>query len=241
MGHTMRPKRSQGPLILGKPIAILVDGAFFFKRYRRCYGWGANHSPAVVAYNMYTMLMRHVANEELYRIFFYDSPPLAKKVHNPVSSRAIDFDKSEVAQFRRTFHLELAKKRKVALRLGSLSNPTNSWRLRPQRLKDLLSRKVTVDELTEDDVFYDIVQKGVDIKLGIDIAHLAYKRLVSRIVLVSGDSDFVAAAKLARREGIDIVLDPMWQRVSDSLFLHIDGMRSTCNNPDRSRLQAVES
>lgn len=66
-----------------------------------------------------------------------------------------------------------------------------------------------MDELTENDLSYDVSQKGADIKFGIDIASLAYKRLVDRIVLITGDSDFVPAAKLARREGLDVVLDPL--------------------------------
>ena len=82
------------------------------------------------------------------------------------------------------------------------------------------------------DVYYNVIQKGVDIKIGLDIASLAYKKLVSKIILVSGDSDFVPAAKLARREGIDFVLDPMWQPIEENLFEHIDGLHSTCPKPD---------
>jgi len=41
-------------------------------------------------------------------------------------------------------------------------------------------------------------------RIGLDIASLAYKRQVNQVVLISGDSDFVPAAKLARREGIDL-------------------------------------
>ena len=69
-------------------------------------------------------------------------------------------------------------------------------------------------------------------KLGIDIASLSYKHQVDQIVLIAGDSDFVPAAKLARREGIDFVLDPMEMKISPDnlLFEHIDGMRS-CGNP----------
>lgn len=85
--------------------------------------------------------------------------------------------------------------------------------------------------MNEDDIFYNVIQKGVDIRIGIDIASLAFKRLVGKIILVSGDSDFVPAAKLARREGIDVVLDPMWQNVDDKLFEHIDGLKSTCPRP----------
>lgn len=74
-------------------------------------------------------------------------------------------------------------------------------------------------------------QKGVDMRIGIDIAALALKKQVDTIVLVAGDSDFVPAAKLARREGIDFILDPMWQSVNPDLFEHIDGLQSGLPKP----------
>lgn len=74
-------------------------------------------------------------------------------------------------------------------------------------------------------------QKGVDIKIGIDITSLALKRMVEKIVLVSGDADFIPAAKLARREGIDFVLDPMWGQIQPGLNEHIDGLTSKCPKP----------
>ena len=226
----MSRDREEKRIILGKPIAILVDGAFFLKRYRRCFRNGSSHSPEMVAKNMYTMLLKHVENEELYRILFYDCPPLEKKVHNPITGKVINFSKTDVAEFRRQFHLELIKKRKVALRLGTLKEK-GEWHIRPQILKELFNKKIKIDDLKEDDVFYGVNQKGVDMKIGLDIASLAYKKLVSRIILVSGDSDFVPAAKLARREGIDVILDPMWQSIDDKLFEHIDGLKSTCDKP----------
>ena len=69
-----------------------------------------------------------------------------------------------------------------------------------------------------------------------DIASLAYKNQVDQIVLIAGDSDFVPAAKLARREGIDFVLDPLSAPIKESLFEHIDGKRS-CGNPYKNNRQ----
>ena len=66
-------------------------------------------------------------------------------------------------------------------------------------------------------------------KIGIDIASLAFKKQVERIVLIAGDSDFVPAAKLARREGIDFILDPLHSPIKPDLFEHIDGLY-TCDN-----------
>lgn len=68
-------------------------------------------------------------------------------------------------------------------------------------------------------------------RIGVDVASLSFKKQVDQIVLIAGDADFVPAAKMARREGIDFILDPMWQTIPDGLMEHIDGLRSTCPRP----------
>jgi uncharacterized LabA/DUF88 family protein len=59
-------------------------------------------------------------------------------------------------------------------------------------------------------------------RIGLDIASLALKRLVSTIVVVSGDSDLVPAMKLARREGLRVYLDPLGFHVRPELKIHAD-------------------
>ena len=75
------------------------------------------------------------------------------------------------------------------------------------------------------------ILKGVDIRIGLDIATITLKKQADTIVLVSGDSDFVPAAKLARRDGVTFILDPLWQNVSPDLLEHIDRLRSGFNRP----------
>lgn len=84
------------------------------------------------------------------------------------------------------------------------------------------------------DISLGLRQKGVDMRIAIDIASLTLKKQVSTIVLVSGDSDFVPAAKLARREGMEFILDPLWQNVNEDLFEHIDGLQSGIKRPGSS-------
>ncbi len=225
------------------PTAILVDGGFFIKRYRYIFSNIQNLSPQKVAKDLHEICLRHLISKskvllqrELYRIFYYDCPPLSKKVHNPITSRPIDFSKTEESNFRHTFHTELKKLRKVALRLGRLSD-TSEWQLKDTKLKELLSGKISLDDLRENDVIYSAKQKGVDMKIGLDIASLAFKRQVDQIILIAGDSDFVPAAKLARREGIDFILDPMWNSINPDLHEHIDGLMSTCPDPKKFDLQ----
>jgi uncharacterized LabA/DUF88 family protein len=89
-----------------------------------------------------------------------------------------------------------------------------------------LSGKIGIDSLSPDDVYYELRQKCIDMKIGVDIASISLKKFVDRIILVSGDADFVPASKLARREGIDFILDPMGAPIEKSLFEHIDGKKS---------------
>jgi len=216
--------------------AILVDGGFFLKRFRHVYPHLNHDDPAVVARAMHDMSLAHLSRRgqpvrDLYRVFFYDCPPLTKKAHNPVSKRAIDFSKSPLTTFRIALHEEIRRLRKTALRLGRLDEDNAAWQLKQGVLKKLLSGSLSPLMLSEFDVHYYARQKVVDMKIGLDIASLAYKRQVDQIVLVSGDSDFVPAAKLARREGIDFVLDPMWHAIKPDLTEHIDGPRSCAPRP----------
>jgi uncharacterized LabA/DUF88 family protein len=216
-----------------------VDGGFFHRRYNGIFRRIGElpHDAATVARNLYTMLFKHLdTGDTLYRIFYYDCPPLDKKVHNPVDGRCIDYSRSIQAKFRLDFFQEMRRRRKVALRLGHIGG-VQEWQIKGPVVKDLLQKKKTVDDLTPDDVYYAIEQKGVDMRIGVDIASLAYKNLVGRIVLIAGDSDFVPAAKLARREGIDFILDPMWMPIHPTLFEHIDGLKSTCPRPEIHKRQ----
>jgi len=214
--------------------AVLIDGSFFLKRYRCLYENGGNHSPEEIVINLNSMIRKHIADEYLYRVFYYDCPPFDQKIYNPYTNKTIDFNKSETAIFRKNFFNELKKQRKFALRLGKIRQ-TRRWILKPDTLKDVLQEKTQIEELTDNDFVYDLQQKGVDIKIGIDIASLAIQRMVNKIILISGDSDFVPAAKLARRNGIDFLLDPMWNPIRPDLFEHIDGLQSNCPKPQHMK------
>ena len=118
--------------------------------------------------------------------------------------------------------------------MGRLAEKTGTWKIKQETQKRLLSKVGEKLELTDDDFVLDVVQKGVDMRIGLDIASISFKHQVDRIVLIAGDSDFVPAAKLARREGIDFILDSLWLKVSDDLLEHVDGLRSTSPNPNKN-------
>ncbi len=91
------------------PTAILVDGSYFIKRYRRVSSSLTHYDPKIVVRDLFTWCLKHLDDKdagrrELYRIFFYDCPPLTKKAHNPVSKKPLDFSRTKEASFRLELH-----------------------------------------------------------------------------------------------------------------------------------------
>lgn len=219
--------------------AILVDGGFYLRKAKKYFG---EMSAKEAAAKLHNYCIEHIKSQNanpnhnktsLYRIFYYDCPPLNKKIYHPFLGKQIDYSKSELYQFMTNFHKELKHQRKLALRLGAIyENQSNYFTLSSDALKKLCNKKISFSDLEQNDFILNVTPKGVDMRIGIDIASLAYKHLVSQIILISGDSDFVPAAKLARREGIDFVLDPMWHKIRDDLYEHVDGITSQIKKPD---------
>ncbi len=207
--------------------AIMVDGAFYRKRAYSLFG---NKSPSERAKELSEYCHRHIKEEKegasLYRVFYYDCPPISKQIYHPLLKRAIDMGKTEDYIWANEFLKELKHQRKFALRMGRLAEEQAAFNIKPDVFKRLINNTYKLEELTEKDFWFSVNQKGVDMRIGVDISALAFKQLVDRIILISGDSDFVPAAKQARREGIDFILDPMRSPIKDDLYEHIDGIRT---------------
>ncbi|RON10865.1 nuclease [Pseudomonas brassicacearum] len=223
-----------------KRTAVLVDGGFFFERVRffarKYFRPGFLLNSEQLSTIVHVLVKSHIEERrtlprELYRVYYYDCPPNDKQVRYPITPEGhrtpgnINFKEHPPYKVRGELHDRLKKSRKTALRLGELSK-SGRWRLNDHSLDDLLKGQKNWADLTNADFHYDIDQKAVDIKLGMDITTLALNKLADVIVLIAGDSDFVPAAKLARTNGIDFVLDPMWATTAASLSEHVDGVRS---------------
>lgn len=225
--------------------AILVDGGFYRKRAN--FLWGKK-TPEKRANELIAYCNAHIndikeKDEErsLYRIFYYDCAPLSKTVYHPLLQKNINFGKSETYNWSMDFFSQLKQKRKLALRMGKLSDANAGYVIHQDKLKKICSGTLSVSDLTENDFSINFEQKGVDMKIGLDIASLCYKKQVEQIILIAGDSDFVPAAKLARREGIDFILDPMWATITDDLFEHIDGLKSQWGKERKKSEESNES
>lgn len=216
--------------------AILIDGAFFLKRYKYIKGFEKDDSPNKVAKNLVLYCYEHIRkvnnyreeyninSTELYKIFYYDAKPFDGDSQYPISKKTISFKRTPVYKSRKELFTLLREQRKIVLRLGFLKNSSKEWVIKPKHTKPLLNGKMKIEDLEDTDLDYPLKQKAVDMKIGLDIATLSFKEQVDQIILIAGDSDFVPASKFARKEGIDFILDPMLNQIDPTLHEHIDGL-----------------
>jgi len=207
--------------------AILVDGGFYRKRAQ--FLWGERDAKER-ANELFSYCLLHISESEeprdLYRIFYYDCPPMCRTLKHPLTGEKINFAKGPLTSWFKSFVCTLASKRKVALRMGELAENQAYYALKPNTLSDILSGNKVSSDLSKLDFQLVVKQKGVDMRIGLDAASIAYGRHVDQIILIAGDSDFLPVAKMARRNGIDFILDPMKQKPKTNLLEHIDGLES---------------
>jgi uncharacterized LabA/DUF88 family protein len=154
-----------------------------------------------------------VAGEYLFRVLYYDSPQFRGKVRLPVSGVLKDFSASD------QWLVDLAKLERFAVRRGSLG--FRGWKPR--------QTPIAGTALTDADFKPIFEQKGVDMRVGLDIAVLSDKKSVDRIVLVSGDTDMIPAMKHARKSGVEVALIQLpapARGLHENLLCHSDMVRT---------------
>lgn len=190
-------------------VNILIDGGFFERKF-----YEANLRPAtakdVVAATADAMALLTAktagdTKDILFRVYYYDCKPYGETVMNHDKTKEIDFTKSPIYASKCSFLRDLVKQDKFAVRLGELS--FDGWK------QDLHNPKKYKP---------DFKQKGVDMKVGLDMASMATKKIVDKIVLIAGDSDFISPIKFVRKEGLQVYLYSMGHKVKLPLIEHCD-------------------
>ena len=129
------------------------------------------------------------ADETLLRVLYYDCAPFNGTTKKPVSGEVHEFKGS--AQWLKT----LAQKDLFAVRLGVL------------KFRGFKPGKIPLaKKLTDEDFKPDFEQKGVDMRIGLDIATYSTNQAIDRIILLSNDTDCIPAMKHGRKAGIQIIL-----------------------------------
>lgn len=182
--------------------ALLFDGGFVTKKLQEQLKRPAT-ADDVVALRDAICAHDELKTYELLRSYFYDAPPSVESVTLPVSKIMRHLAATERYKHAQSLFDQLELKPGFALRMGETRMTPQKWKIKPRTVKDLLK---SPRELTDEDFDLDIGQKGVDIRIGMDIARLALRDMVRAVVVVTGDSDFVPAFKFVRREGVKVLL-----------------------------------
>lgn len=182
-------------------VAVLIDGG-----HTRVLAKQAKYN-----YNPdYIEKIAHAAvepDETLLRVLYYDCAPYVGRQTLPVSGEEYEFKGSDA------WLKALAAKNLFAVRLGIL-------KFRGFKPKHI---PIKGDALTDDDFRPDFEQKGVDMRIGLDIANFAATRSVDRVILITADTDCIPAMKHARISGLQIALITFPNsRVAPELLWHTD-------------------
>ncbi|MGA2622245.1 MAG: NYN domain-containing protein [Bacteroidota bacterium] len=134
-------------------------------------------------------------------IYYYDCSPYSEILNLPISNTPHDFSKDPNYYMAKRMQGKLRADQHFHLRRGQLS--FDGWALRPECLEELKNKP---RRLVDEDFEPRIRQKQVDLLIGIDMAKLAIKKEVERMVLVTSDSDLVPAIKYAQTRGVKVFL-----------------------------------
>jgi len=196
--------------------AILLDGGFVTKKLSK----KLKHYPTsddIEAHVNKIVAHDALRNLELLRVYFYDAPPSQEILTNPLDGNELRLGETDRFKEAKRLIDKLEMLPDFALRQGE--TVAHGWKLGDKALKSMAEKKRAPEA---HDFIPNIEQKGVDLRIGLDIARLSLREMVGAIVVVTGDSDFIPAFKFARREGVRVYLDCMDHGVVRDLKAHTD-------------------
>lgn len=196
--------------------AVLLDGGFVIRKLEsqlRAFPSALQIESLAHAFAVHEC----VAGLSLLRVYFYHAPPAVAELTNPISNEVLSLARTTFCARNRHLLDALVNRPDFALRLGETA--THGWKLGPKSLDNLIRAPRPVEA---QDLVPIIEQKGVDLRIGLDIARLALTRAVQAIIVATGDSDLVPAFKFARREGVRVFLCHLGHGIRRELREHAD-------------------
>ena len=196
-------------------MAILFDGGYFSKLYKEACGKWPKSDDVI-------KLAKHISQgEDLFRIYYYDCPPCELVLINPLDGSTMDYSEAvnKATHARKMFQSTLAQADYIAFRSGVLK--FQGWKV-SDATQNLIQCGGFKGNIQAAHLNPDFKQKGVDMRIGLDIAHLSTKRIVEDIAIVTGDTDFIPAMKYARREVILLTLVDIKGHLATPLNKHFD-------------------
>lgn len=203
-------------------VAILIDGSFFWMKHLEARLGQPPTAESVRHACDLIMDDEEFKSDRFFRAYYYDSPPYGGKAVHPISQREIEFCTTEQFRIKNDYLDQLRRMPRMALRLGSLA--MQGWKLNKKNMRVIMESLSHNRPLQPQDVAINLVQKEVDMLMGLDIAWMAARGMVEKIVLLTGDADMIPAMNFAREHGLLVFVAKFGYYLSDKLRDHADGV-----------------
>lgn len=186
--------------------AVLIDGGYLRALSQNA---GKTYNPDFI--ERFAQGCLDPSSESLFRVLYYDCAPYNGDQPQPVSGTLRTFKGSDL------WLRKLGEKDLFAVRLGVLK--FRGWK--PKNIP------VSGKSLSDNDFAPDMEQKGVDMRIGLDMANLSKEKPVDRVILVTADTDFIPAMKYARTSGLQVVtVEPPNGKLTQEFLMHADIKRN---------------
>ncbi len=166
-----------------KRVIIQIDGGHLRAHSRRD---GVDYTVDFIEDFAHTLVRK---TEELIRVIYYDCRPFQGETPLPVSGE------SSVFKSGGGWLDELASRDYFVVRTGVLK--FRGWK--PKQLP------LPSNGLSDQDFRPDFEQKGLDLRLGLDMAKVVETQSCDRLILVSADTDLIPAMQIVRQSAIQMI------------------------------------
>ena len=187
--------------------AVLVDGGYLRVLSRKA---GHAYDPDFIERVALSCVDAGV--ERMLKVLYYDCAPYTGTQNQPVSGAPTTWSGND------QWLSDLSRRDYFAVRRGVL-------KFRGYKLKRIPYQPTRPRVDADFEPVFE--QKGVDMRIGLDIASMSEKEIVDRVILVTGDTDCIPAMKHARKAGVQVVLIQLPNaHLAQELLSHTDLKRT---------------
>jgi uncharacterized LabA/DUF88 family protein len=185
-----------------KKTIIMIDGGYLRKIVQK--NANQKYNPDYIEKCALDLQSKEI---DLIRVLYYDCPLFEGNTKLPISGKKQKFSNQS------RWLNSLAIKNLFAVREGIL------------KFRGYIPKSIPLKSkpLNDNDFSPCFEQKGVDMRIGLDIAQYSHNKTIDKIILISNDTDCVPALKYARKNGIFVsIVQYISEKIAPELLYHVD-------------------
>jgi predicted nuclease of predicted toxin-antitoxin system len=139
--------------------------------------------------------------ETIIETYYYDCLPCGGKVKFPISKTDFDFESTPIYSASNEMLARIGNDPFFTLRKGKLIFV--GWTIKEESINELRQK---IRALVDNDFEPKLIQKQIDMMIGLDLTKISTRNEIDSIILITGDSDFVPAIQSARSRKKNVYL-----------------------------------